>query len=95
MISKERLSEINEDLEQSNSGWFLDSDGKRFYFLSIFDRDNTKEKLIFEVDFEAEELITTGFRLNVATYETNAIHTESIHIRLARAVAQYIKDKFL
>jgi len=95
-INRRKMERINDDLDKRVYGWYLDSNGKSKYFLSIYNEHNYSEELTFEIDFskDGKEIIKEGLRFSTNRGVVN-LNENNQYFPQARKVAQYIKDQFL
>lgn len=93
-LNEEMLDNINDDLEKAYFGWYIDSNSKNSYFLSVFNSNNFSEELIFSIDFNDDGFVTEGFRFPEER-EVTEINPKNKYFQQAKDVALYIKKKYL
>lgn len=93
-INNEMLEDINNHLEDEFYGWYIDSNGKNSYFLSVFNGSNYSEELIFTIDFNDPKFVIEGFRFP-EDKPIKDLKPTNKYYKEAAEVAKYIKEKFL
>lgn len=94
LLQRDKIEAINDNLMENYQGWELGSNGKSKYFLSVFNKNNIKEELIFELDFKVEYLILEGLRFKEEGDPT-FIPLHHKYFKEAEEIGAYIREKFL